>query len=160
MTTYAEFAADEEYTSKQSGSAIEVLIINADDPSDVIIGATTGINSTDDFEVIPVEEAGEDGVDEIVQGRHSLQFTIPAFWTPEWGDNLPTRQNFIGKSYVVIERFGEDRPNAGVVINAFTGCKLSRVGQQQGARGAKTVDLAFACQRRYNGAEWAALTGA
>lgn len=157
---YADFVADEQYASKQSGSAIEVLIVNASDPSDVIIGATTGINSTDDFETIPVEEAGEDGVDEIVQGRHSGTLSIPAFWTPEWNDSLPTRQSFLGKEYVILERFGEDRPNPGTVINAYVGCKLSRVGTQQGARGAKTVDLAFAYERRYNGQEWATLTGA
>ena len=159
MTTYAEFVASQEYPSKQSGSAIEILLINADDPSDVTIGATTGISMNDDFEKIPVEEAGEDGVDEIVDGRHSGSASIPAFWTAQWNDGLPTRQNFIGKEYLILERFGEDRPNAGVVINAYVGAKLSRHGNQQGARGAKTVDLAFTYTRRYNGAEWSALTG-
>lgn len=157
---YSDFVADQEYPSKQSGSALHVLIIDEDDPTVTVIGATTGINATDDFEVIPIEEAGEDGVDEIVQGRHSGNLTVPAFWTAEWNDSLPTRQTFIGKSYTIVEQFGEDRPNAGVIINAFTGCKLSRVGSSNGARGAKTFDLAFAYERRYNGQEWATLTGA
>ena len=156
---YADFVADDEYQSKQSGSALHVLIIDEDDPTSTVIGATTGINATDDFETIPVEEAGEDGVDEIVQGRHSGNLTVPAFWTAQWNDTLPTRQNFIGKSYTIIERFGEDRPNAGTVVNAYTGCKLSRVGASNGARGAKTLDLAFAYERRYNGQQWATLTG-
>ena len=156
---YADFVASDEYQSKQSGSALHVLIIDEDDPTSVVIGATTGINATDDFETIPVEEAGEDGVDEIVQGRHSGNLTVPAFWTAQWNDILPTRQNFIGKSYTIIERFGEDRPNAGTVINAYTGCKISRVGASNGARGAKTLDLAFAYERRYNGQQWATLTG-
>lgn len=158
-TTYADFTADSEYQSKQSGSAIEVLIVNSADPSDVIIGAVTGINNTEEFETIPIEEAGEDGVDEIVQGRHTGSMSLPAFWTPAWNDTLPTRQTFIGKEYVIIERFGEDRPNAGVVVNAYVGCKLNRFGQSHNARGAKTVDLAFVYTRRYNGAEWSALSG-
>ena len=79
--SYSDFVASEEYASKQSGSALHVLIIDEDDPTQTVIGATTGINATDDFETIPIEEAGEDGVDEIVQGRHSGNLTIPAFWT-------------------------------------------------------------------------------
>ncbi len=156
---YADFVADQEYASKQSGSALHVLILDEDDPTQTVIGATTGINATDDFEVIPVEEAGEDGVDETVQGRHSGNLTVPAFWTAEWNDKLPTRQSFIGKSYTIIEQFGEDRPNASTVVNAYTGCRISRVGASNGARGAKTLDLAFSYERRYNGQQWATLTG-
>lgn len=156
---YSDFVASEDYASKQSGSALHVLIIDEDDPTQTVIGATTGINATDDFETIPIEEAGEDGVDEIVQGRHSGNLTIPAFWTGQWNDTLPTRENFIGKSYTILEQFGEDRPNAGTVINAYTGCKLSRIGQSNGARGVKSFDLAFAFERRYNGQQWATLTG-
>lgn len=159
MPTYASFVASTEYTSKQSGSALHVLILDETDPSQTVIGATTGINATDDFETIPVEEAGEDGVDEIVQGRHSGNLTIPAFWTGQWNDTLPTRENFIGKSYTIMEMFGEDRPNASVVVNVFTGCRLSRVGASNGARGAKTFDLAFAFERRYNGQQWADKSG-
>lgn len=156
---YADFVASQNYTSKQSGSAVLVVLVDEDDPTQTIVGATTGINATDDFETIPIEEAGEDGVDEIVQGRHSGNLTLPAFWTGQWNDKLPTRQNFIGKSYTILEKFGEDRPNTGTVINAFTGCKISRLGASNGARGAKTFDLAFAYERRYNGQQWATLTG-
>lgn len=157
---YADFVASEEYKSKHSGSGLLVQILDEDDPTKVIIGATTGINGTDDFETVPIEEAGNDGVDEIVQGRHTISITLPAFWTPAWNDTLPTRQSFIGKSYTVLELIAEDRPNAGTVVNAYTGCKVSRYGQSNGARGVKTVDLAFACERRYSGQEWATLTGA
>jgi len=158
--TYAAFQGEDAYVSKVAGASVDVQIINANDPADVIIGATTGINSTDNFETNPVEEAGNDGVDEHVQGRHDGGCTIPAVFTPEWNDNLPTRQDFLGREFIILETVSEEYPGAGNVLNAYTGCKINRVGQAQGARGNKTVDLGFVYQRRYNGAEWAALTGA
>lgn len=159
MGAYTTFANSDAYASKHSGSGLEVVIINANDPADVIIGATTGINFSDDFELVPIEEAGNDGVDEIVQGRNTINLTVQAFWTPDWGDSLPTRQNFIGREFVIIERIATGRPGAGNVTNAVVGAKISRVGQANGARGAKTVDLAFSAERRYNGNEWAVLSG-
>ena len=153
---YAEFAATEEYTSKIAGSAIGIRIYNDREPGAPIIGLATGINATDDFETIPIEEAGNDGVDEIVQGRHSGSATVQSFWTPQRNDALPSRQTFIGKSYTIQEVIAEGRPGAGEIVNVYTGCKLSRNGQAHGARGAKTIDLAFSYERRYTGVEWAA----
>jgi len=159
MGAYTDFMSTDEYASKHSGSGIGVVIINALDPADVIIGAVTGINASEDYENIPIEEAGNDGVDEIVQGRHTINLTLQAFYTPEWNDSMPTRQTFIGKEFVILERIAQGRPSAGIVINAYVGCKNSRIGQAHGARGAKTFDLAFTGERRYNGTEYAALSG-
>jgi hypothetical protein len=154
---YSDFQALADFTSKHSGAAIGILIYDEDSPGAPIIGAATGINSTDDFETIPIEEAGNDGVDEIVQGRHTNSFTIQSFWTPERNDALPTRQAFIGRKWTVQEVIAPGRPGAGNVVNVYTGCVMSRNGQAHGARGAKTIDLAFQCERRYSGAEWSAL---
>lgn len=156
---YADFQADDAYTSKVSGAMIEVMIIDEADPTRTIIGATTGINWNEDYEAIPVEEAGNEGTDEIIQGRHAISFSVPAFWTPEWSDSLPTRQSFIGKQYTVVEQIGPNWPNAGTVVNAVVGCRLNRIGSSHGARGPKTVDLSFQGKTRYNGAEWAVLSG-
>jgi|SRR3990172_8757668 len=159
---YADFVTlddSQHYASKHSGSAVEVVLIDESNPAVTVIGATTGINVNEDFEANPVEEAGNDGVDEIVQGRHSGSLTVPAFWTPEWNDRLPSRQNFIGRSFLILERLGKNRPGEGTVINAFTGCTLNGNGSSHGARGNKTLDLRFLFERRYNGQEWADLTG-
>lgn len=157
---YAEFQQGDSYASKAGGASIEVMIIDEDNPSSVIIGATTGINWSEDYEAIPIEEAGAEGVDEIVQGRHSVNASIPAFWSPAWNDSLPTRQTFIGKSYTIIERYGPKWPNAGTVLNAVVGCRINRLSASHQARGAKTLDLGFIGKTRYSGAEWAALAGA
>jgi len=156
---YAEFQATDDYSTKKSGAQIEVLIINEDDPSDELIGATTGISWNEDYENIPIEELGNDGVDEIAQGRHTIGFTVPAFFTPEWNDSLPTRSTYKGKSYTVVERIGKGWPGEGTVLNAIVGNRLNRIGSNSAARGAKTFDLAFTGTDRYNGAEWAALSG-
>ncbi len=156
---YSDLVADPAYRSKYAGAALEVVIANEDSPSELIIGATTGQNLSEDYETIPIEEVGNDGVDEQAQGRHSGTLSIPAFWTPEWNDTLPTRQTFVGKSYFIYVRIAPGRPQAGTVVNAYIGCRLSRIGMSFGARGAQTLDLAFAFTRRYNGAEWALLNG-
>lgn len=156
---YSDFKVDDDYVSKQTGSAIEVVILEGDDPGEALIGAATTINHTDDFETVPIEEAGQPRADEIAQGRHSGSGTVQSFWTPEWNDRLPTSQNFIGREFTILERKGLERPFEETVVNAFDGVKISRVASSHGARGAKTVDLAFSYERRYNGEEWADLSG-
>lgn len=155
--SYADFQALADYRTKHTGARIQVIIYNAANPSEVIIGAVTGLNVSEDFEVVPIEEAGNDGVDEHAQGRHTASCTIPAFYTPEWQDKLPTRQSFKGKSYTIMKRVAPGWPGEGTVLAVLVGCVLSRIGDQMGARGALTLDLAFNLTRRYSGAEWAAL---
>lgn len=159
--TYAAFSALSEYLSKYAGASILAVIVDESDPTQVIVSQTTGISNNEQFEIIPIEEAGSDGVDEIVQGRHSGTISVPLFWTPQRNDALPTRQTFIGKSYVVIAKVAKGRPGEDNVVNAFVGCKLSDNSTfNVGARGAVTGNLSFGYTRRYNGTEWAVLTGA
>ncbi len=157
---YADFQVTDDYVSKQSGSSVEVVLLDEADPGESIVSAVSSINWTDDFEVIPIEEAGQDGVDEQVQGRHSGSGTMQLFFSGIRNDRLPTRGTNIGTGYTVFERIGEDRANPGTVLNAFTGVKLSRVASSHGARGAKTMDLAFSYENRYNGVSWFAINPA
>lgn len=164
MPTYSEFVATPEYKSKQAGAAIKVLIMLESDPTRTIIGAVSGLQYNDALEAIGIEEAGNDGVDEIIQGRHSGNLSVNAFWTAEWNDELPTRQTFLGSAggpYTVLEMGSDDRPNmADVVLNAFVGCRIDSMGANVGARGPKTMDIRMLFTRRHSGSEWAALTGA
>lgn len=155
--TYADLQALADYRTKYTGAKVAITLYNAENPSEIIIGATTGLNISEDFEAVPIEEAGNDGVDEHAQGRHTGSCTVPAFYTPEWQDQLPTRQSFKGKSYVVMARVAPGWPGEGTVLDVLVGCVLTRMGKQMGARGALTLDLAFNITRRYSGAEWAAL---
>lgn len=152
---YADFVADAAYDSRVSGAHVGVMIYEEGNLGTPIIGGSSGINTRDDFEAIAIEEAGNEGVDEIVQGRHSLTFTIQGFWSAKRNDKLPTRQSFIGKRYLVLEVIAEDRPGAGEIVNAYTGCVCSGLGQAHGARGPKTIDMTFTAERRYSGQEYA-----
>jgi hypothetical protein len=154
-----EFAVDESYRSKKSGSHIEILIVDANDPANAVIGAAAGINWSDDFEQIAVEEAGNDGVDEIVTGRMAGSGSINAFWTPQWNDRLPSRQDFINKEFIIYEQIGTRRPFEGTVVNAFVGAKISQVGSSHAARGAKMTSLSFLYETRYRGADFASISG-
>lgn len=153
--SYAEFEQSDAYESKHAGAEIAIIIYPSDDPTVPLIGAATGINATDDFETLRVEEAGEEGANEIVQGRHTIDFTVNAFWTPGRNDRLPTRRSFIGKEFTVMEVIAPGRPGAGTPVNVYLGARLSRNGSSHGARGLKTVDLAFSALERLTGKEWA-----
>lgn len=157
--SYAEFVANQAYPSRVSGAHIGIFVYEEGIIASPIIGGTSGINASDDMEGIPIEEAGNEGVDEIVQGRHSGQMSMQAFWSAERNDKMPTRQSFIGKKYLILEVIAEDREGAGEVVNAYTGCVLTRLGNAHGARGPKTVDMTFLFERRYSGQEWATLNG-
>ena len=159
MATYAEFVQSDAYQSKSPGAALEVLIQNELNPAESLIGKTSGLNINEDFETLPVEESGNDGVDEIVQGRHQVTCSVPGFWSPAYGDNLPTRQDFIGKTWTIIKRIATPFPGAGTVVDVVTGAKLSSLANQTGARGLVTINMSFTAERRYNGKQWADISG-
>lgn len=159
MPTYNEFKGRQEYLAKYSGSAIGVAIFDELDPSKVVIGKVSGVNPNQNFEAIPIEEAGNDGVDEIVQGRHDGAMSVSAFWTPEWADTVPTRQNFIGKKYLILLFVGAQRPSEGVILGAYTGGVINNISDPFGARGARTFNFSFLFERQYSGQEWADLSG-
>lgn len=157
---YADLVASDEYQSKYAGAALDIVIALATDPGNPIIGGTSGINVAEDFEMVPIEEAGNDGVDEYAIGRHTLSGTIPLFWSPEYNDNLLTRQNFVLKGeFIIFRRIAPGRPQEGENVDVFVGVVFNQQGSQQAARGALTMNLAFMAERRYSGEEWAALTG-
>jgi hypothetical protein len=157
--SYSDFQALPEFREKQSGAGVEILIFDAADPGAPIIGAASSMNLTQEFAVTPVEEAGNDGVDEFVQDRHTGRADISAFFTPAWAESIPTRQSFIGKSYTVIERIAPGRAGAGTPLRVLTKARITGVSDSHGARGAMTTNLSMVFSRAYNGAEWAALAG-
>lgn len=156
---FSDFQALPEFREKQSGAGVEILLFDADNPGGPIMGAASSVNITEEFGVTPVEEAGNDGVDEFVQDRHTGRADISAFFTPLWAQSVPTRQSFIGKSYTVIERIAPGRAGAGTVVRALTKCRITGVSEGHGARGAMTTNLSLVFSRKYNGGEWAALGG-
>lgn len=156
---YQDFQQSSGYGSKTAGASIEIILINESDPTKSYVGKTTGMSWNDDFEALPVEEAGNDGVDEIVQGRHTTNFSIPAFYSPQFSDQMPTRQDFLGHKWTCLWRIASPYPNAGTVLQAHTGGVISNVSSQLGARGLVTSNLSFVAERRYSGKEWSDLTG-
>ncbi len=156
---YADLQASPEFREKHSGAGVEILIYDAANPGGAIIGAASSLNITQEFAVTAVEEAGNDGVDEFVQDRHTGRAEVSAFFTPAWSENVPTRQSFIGKSYTVIERVAPGRANAGTVIRAMTNCRITGVSDGHGARGAMTTNLSLVFSRLYNAKEWAEVVG-
>lgn len=160
---YSDFKATDSYIDKQTGSAIRIVIYKKSDPTSALIGRLTGINWDDNFEQVPIEESGEDGVNEIPTGRHQGNVTLNGFFTPERNDLLPNRQNYIvegdGEEYTIMQVTGENRTGDSLPINVIVGAKCTRHNSAQGARGVLTFDLAFTYTRRYSGAQWAAAAG-
>ena len=154
---YSDFKDGPTYASKRSGAGVGFLLVNALDASDVIVAAGTSLNDRNDFETIPVEEAGNDGVDEHVQGRHSGSGSLALYFTAQANDKLPTRENFLGKVYTVL-RFianipGSDSPDT--VLDAWVGVRISGINTQHGARGNLSIDASFVFTNHYNGEQYA-----
>lgn len=163
---YSDYQQEDVYDSKHSGSAIRIVLYKSDDPLKPLIGELTGINKSDDFEQVAIEEAGEDGVDEIVTGRHSGSLNLNGFWTPKRNDALPQRSTFLGNDgagdveFTIMEVVGDNRLGEDTVLNVYVGCKCSRYGSSHGARGVKTFDLSFLYTERFSGEAWAAIAQA
>jgi len=156
---YATLEASPGYTSKHAGAELEVVLIDENDPGNEVSGAVTGANVSYDLEAVPIEEAGNEIVSSIVQGRGNVSVNLNAFWTPEWGDKLPDLTNFLGKSYTVVCQIGPNWPNAGEVMDVVTGCVLQRLNKAHGARGARTMDMSFMGTEGINGKNWSLQAG-
>lgn len=157
---YSEYAQIDQYVSKQSGSHVAIIMIDSANPTVPLVSASTGINWNGDYEKNVVEEAGEDGPNEITDGRYGgCQGSMTLLFTPERNDRLPTRQDFIDREFTIMEVVGFGRQGEGTPLNVITGAKLSQHGSSHGARGLKTVNVSFVGLRRYNGLEWAAKAG-
>lgn len=150
---YADFQGDQVYRGAAAGAEYLLQIADEDDPS-VSFTGFSGLSHTDSFEVIPVEEAGNDGVDEFADGRHNLSLQMNGFWKAVYNDNFfRTRQNFIGKSWTVMRKRNRGA-FAGTVVDVFVNFKIESYSSQQGARGAITFTMSGQASRRYSGAEW------
>lgn len=154
---YSDFQATKEYVGAGAGAQFLIVMTNNDNPSEVFTGFS-GVSGNDDFEQVPIEEAGNDGVDEFATGRHSGAVNLNGFWRAEYNDNFfPTRQSFIGKTWTLMRKIAPDRPSAGTVVDVWTNVNISSYSSQQGARGAVTFAMSAPFSRRYNGEEWATI---
>ena len=159
---YADYQTTPQYANKQSGALHGMLIQNEADPTDKLQGATTGFNWNEDYEGIPVEEMGNDGVDEHVDGRMTVAGSFTMNASSKRVDALVSRSRHIGLRYTIIEYIAKSgNPDVvGTVVSAATKCKLTALSSQNASRGIRTISVNFAGSTRYTGAEWADLTGA
>ena len=167
MPTYTQFSATDQYASSLPGAGVRIIIykVNDDGLSAVWIGTSlTGINASEPIELIPVEEAGNEGVDEIVTGRIGpVTANVEGIWSPKINDLLPWRGSFLGagsgEEYVIQEVIGDGRTGEGLPVLIYEGAKIGGVSHAHGARGNKTFSLQFTAKWRYPGQPWAARTG-
>jgi len=156
---YADFQNDVDgaYLGALAGSACIIQLVAEEDASISFTGFS-GMSINEAFEAIPIEEAGNDGVDEIAQGRNTVAVTFNGFFRPKENDEqLITRQNFVGKRFIAFRKYSRGT-FADTVIDAVTGVTVDSQGTQQGARGVITFTTSAQATRRYSGAEWAVLT--
>lgn len=164
---YTEFADLPVYVDSQSGSAIRIIILEVGDDGStpVFIGhSLTGVNWNEPIETLPVEEAGAEGVNEIVVGRIGpVTANVEGIWSPELNDRLPWRGDFLGagngREYLILEVLGDKRVGNKLPVNVFEGARLSGTASSHGARGLKQFSLPFIARWRWPGAEWAKRIG-
>ena len=160
---YSELQATAAYRDVPTGSGARIVIYRVSDGAPVLIGSTTGLSGADDFEQVAIEESGEDGVNEIATGRHTGSANCSLFFRPELNDKLPTRDTFLGdgrgEEYTILRVVGDKRIGVNIPLDVYEGCKITRFGIEQGARGPITAQLSFLYIRRRNGKQWMEDTG-
>lgn len=155
---YADYTQLDAYQSKVSGSHVEIRLYRADQTKPMI-SQSAGINVSDAYEVLQVEEAGDEKVEETVIGRHNGSGSLEAFWTAERNDALHTPENFLAveNEFTLQEVIARGRPGAGTVVNCYTGVYLSNISHSHGARGLKNMSFQFVYETHYNGLQWSAV---
>lgn len=160
---YSELQATPSYANVPAGAAIRVVLVRVSDGATVLVGSTTGLSWSDDFEQNPILEAGLEGIDEHATGAHTGAANASINFRPETNDLMPTRDSFLGEGegveYTIFQVKADRRVGPGIPISVCEGCKITRYATEQGARGILTAQLSFVYQRRYSGAEWATKTG-
>jgi hypothetical protein len=162
---YTAFKADAAYTSKTAAAFIALALINENDSTDRLAGAFTGGNVGDPFEVIPIEEGGNDGIDEYVQGRNGpVNVSVTMQLAPKYVDWLQSRNNYLGKRFTLLaymeDRNKPDMEWTGTVLWAVTGVVVSSIDINHGARGAVNCTVTGQGETKYTGDQWATKTGA
>ena len=163
---YSEYQASDAYVSRQSGSGVRIAIykIGENGASMLWLGKLTGINANEPTEQLPVEEAGNEGVDEIVTGRIGpVTANCEGIWSAEVNDKLPWRGNFLGagtgEEYLIMEQCGDGRTGVDLPLTVFEGAKISGRSSAHGARNLKTFSLQFIAKSWIPGLEWADQNG-
>jgi len=156
---YADFQDTAGYKSNHAGAGIRIVLQREDNPFETYIGFS-GMTARETYEQLPVEEAGEEGVNEIVDGRHTINVSLNGFYSPEKSDTvLPSRKSFIGKRWVIFKKIGTDRPNEGQILEVVTGFRMADLDMPHGPRGNIVFTMSGPAERRWRGEEWALATG-
>ncbi len=159
MADYNELVASTTYNAKISGAGVGIMFRPSSDPTVQVFGAVTDFNFQESFGQNPIEEVGNDGVDESVEDRHTGSGSATLFFTAKRNDELPSRDFFIGREFTVVRKIAPKRAQAGAVIDAFVGLKISNVSGGQSARGSMTLQISFVYTRRFTGTQWAEISG-
>jgi hypothetical protein len=152
---YSDFVQSDGYNTKETGAAYSLVLIDVQNPSVPILEAMGGINWADNFPDSPVEEAGNDRVEEFVKERHSGSGNCSFFHTPKRNDKMPTVETFLGRDFVIVQSVAPKREGAGNVINYFQGVSVTGYNSSHGARGLVNGSFSFNYIERKNGQEHA-----
>lgn len=158
----APYAADVEsnarvYDGKRAGSTFLVQIRDVATKALVADGVTQW-SADDAFEVLQVEETGEDGINETVDGRHNGQGSFSGNFTAHRQDLLPSRSDNV-REFTITVKPRPDQADAGIPQIVLVGVHFTSINVQGAARGLVTLTGAFTYQRKYTGVKFAVQSG-
>jgi len=148
---YSDLTQSTEYLRAVSGSKIDVIFLQDGRENFEPIGRGSGFSWNDDFEQNPVEEYGIPFIDEYADGKHTGTGSLDTFFIPRQNDRMPSVEDFINKSYTVVEVIAEGYPNAGTILNVFLKLKITGIGTSMSARGLKLQSVSFVYSKRLTG---------
>ena len=150
---YDDLTKSTEYLRAVSGSKVDVIFLEDGRENFEPIGRGSGFSFNDDFEQNPVEEYGLSFISEFVDGKHTGTGSLDTFFIPAQNDKMPSVEDFINRTYTVVEIIAEGYPQAGVILNVFQGLKVSGIGTSMSARGLKLQSVSFVYSKRLTGAQ-------
>lgn len=157
---YSTFAGTPAYSSRLSGAMIDLLFVAEDNPAEKFMIGFSGLSTNEGFEMIPIQELGNNIVEEIVAGQYTVGASVNGFWSPRYGDDfLPTTTNYIGRHYTMLVLGAEKSAMPGVVLEAYRGVRLSGVQTSVGVSGVRTFSATALGKDKVSGADFAAMMG-
>lgn len=135
-----------------SGSGLVAIILDA--KGDKIIGRGNAMDYNEPYDILPVDEYGKNGIDEIVPARMGLGTgTIGTMFIAGVNDNMPQRNTFISLGpYTVQVLVAPGFPNENTILDQLENVYFSGKAKNFNATGLAAIRVTFVFTNSISGA--------
>lgn len=138
--------------------AIVLITLTDNATGKVVMSGVTQTSADDQLEVVQIEESGESGVNESVNGRHNGSGSMSGNFSIKRHNLLPSREDN-NRFFTLVAKPRTDQPDAGYPLWVLTDLCFTAIQVGSGSRGPVTVSGSFTYQRKWTGLQWAKKSG-